>query len=150
MRYSPENVPLQVYRAIAIVEYYARARREASFACQFAILTLLSRFFSLPLYVMAAFNPDHSVERKFLFLFLSLIHIRSSVLRPCAPLFPDDNRGSSRGKMIFRREYCALRQGKYPRDLISFCIIHKCVILKTFEGKGTIARIILVPRVVNA
>ena len=35
---------------------------------------------------------------------------------------PDDNRGSSRGKMIFRREYRALRKGKYlPRPYLAAC-----------------------------
>lgn len=29
--YSSENVPLQVYRVVAIAEHYIRARREASF-----------------------------------------------------------------------------------------------------------------------
>lgn len=92
---------------------------------------------------MVAFNRDHSVERELPPFSSSFIRIRSSVLRARSAAIAGDNRGSSRGKMIFRREYRALRKGKYLRDLISPRVIYKRGALKTFERKGTTARIAL-------
>lgn len=85
------------------------SQRKASFACQFAIPSSPNSFTasarnggSLIVITRSEWNIS---------LFLSFAFARARAA-------PDDNRGNSRGKMIFRREHRALREVSIAVDLI--------------------------------